>query len=173
MTSTCKCQSHRRPDVPRHSLSSCSVRGHLFLSHLHQHGPADKKDRYQLAVIMRTTLVRDQQDFTAVSSTGISVGMRPAKGTLLECSYQPSPFPHRHPVTILSVGEKRPTHRTFPMARPKCLMGDFTNLYGKYKAHQTNVWWIMQVFPLHCILGASCTYHPSLPHRHPITILGV
>ena len=37
-----------------------------------------------------------------------------------------------------SVGEKR---RTFPMARPKCLMGDFTNLYGIYKAHQTNVWW--------------------------------
>ena len=46
-----------------------------------------------------------------------------------------------------SVGEK---HRTFPMARPKCLMGDFTNLYGIYTAHQTNVWWTMQVFRLHC-----------------------
>ena len=38
-----------------------------------------------------------------------------------------------------SVGKKRRTHRTFPMARPKCLMGDFTNFYGIYKAHQTNV----------------------------------
>ena len=31
-----------------------------------------------------------------------------------------------------SVGEKRRTHRIFPMARPKCLMGDFTNFYGIY-----------------------------------------
>ena len=38
-----------------------------------------------------------------------------------------------------SVGEKRRTHRTFPMASPKCLMADFTNLYGIYKAHKTNV----------------------------------
>ena len=29
-----------------------------------------------------------------------------------------------------SVGEKRWTHLTFPMARPKCLMGDFTNFYS-------------------------------------------
>ena len=49
-----------------------------------------------------------------------------------------------------SVGEKHRTHRTFPMARPKCLMGDFTNLYGIYTAHQTNVWWTTQVFRLHC-----------------------
>ena len=52
----------------------------------------------------------------------------------------------------LSEGEKRRTRRTFPMARPKCLMGDFTNLYGIYKAHQTNVWWTMKVFRLHCWL---------------------
>ena len=38
-----------------------------------------------------------------------------------------------------SVGKKHRTHRTFPMARPKCLMGDFANLYGIYTAHQTNV----------------------------------
>ena len=35
-----------------------------------------------------------------------------------------------------NVGEKR---RTFPMARPKDLMGNFTNLYRIYKTHQTNV----------------------------------
>ena len=28
-----------------------------------------------------------------------------------------------------SAGEKRRTHQTFLLARPKCLMGDFTNLY--------------------------------------------
>ena len=38
-----------------------------------------------------------------------------------------------------SVDEKHWTRRTFPMARPKCLMGVFTNLYGIHKAHQTNV----------------------------------
>ena len=41
-------------------------------------------------------------------------------------------------------------HRTFPMARPKCLMRDFTNLNRIYKAHWTNVWWIMKVFQVHC-----------------------
>ena len=40
-----------------------------------------------------------------------------------------------------SVGVKHRTYQTFPMARPKCLMGDFTNLYGIYTVHQTNVWW--------------------------------
>ena len=54
-----------------------------------------------------------------------------------------------YPASCISVGEKRRTHRTFPMARPKCLMGDFTNFYGIYKAHQTNVWWTMKVFRLH------------------------
>ena len=49
----------------------------------------------------------------------------------------------------ISVSEKRRTRRTFPMARPKCLMGIFTNLYRIYKAHQTNVWWTMKVFRLH------------------------
>ena len=28
---------------------------------------------------------------------------------------------------------------TFPMAKPKCLTTDFTNLNGIYKSHQTNV----------------------------------
>ena len=53
---------------------------------------------------------------------------------------------------MISVGEKRRTHRTFPMARPKCLMRDFTNLYRIYRAHQTNVWWTMQVFCLHWMI---------------------
>ena len=35
------------------------------------------------------------------------------------------------------------------MARPKCLMRDFINLNRLYKAHRTNVWWIMKVFRLH------------------------
>ena len=48
-----------------------------------------------------------------------------------------------------SVGENVGSHRTFSMARPKCLMGDFTNLYIIYKAHQTNAWWTMQVFRPH------------------------
>ena len=35
------------------------------------------------------------------------------------------------------------------MAGPKCLMGEFTNLYEIYEAQQTNVWWTMKVFRLH------------------------
>ena len=35
------------------------------------------------------------------------------------------------------------------MAGPKCLMRDFTNLNRIYKAHWTNVWWIMKVFRVH------------------------
>ena len=46
----------------------------------------------------------------------------------------------------LSVHENHRTHQTFPMAGPKCLMRDFTNLIRIYKAHRTNVWWIMKVF---------------------------
>ena len=56
-------------------------------------------------------------------------------------------------LTKCSVHENHRTCRTFPMARPKCLMRDFTNLneiYNMYKAHQTNVWWTMKVFRLHC-----------------------
>ena len=45
-----------------------------------------------------------------------------------------------------SVSEK---HRILPMAKAKCLVGDLTNLYSIYKAHQTNVWWSMKVFRLH------------------------
>ena len=36
------------------------------------------------------------------------------------------------------------------MARPRCLMRDFTNLNRIYKAHWTNVWWTMKVFHEHC-----------------------
>ena len=54
----------------------------------------------------------------------------------------------KQPLTITviktSVGEKRRPCQTVPMDRPKCLMGDFTNLYGIYKAHQKNVWWTMK-----------------------------
>ena len=60
-----------------------------------------------------------------------------------------------------SEGEKRRTRRTFPMARPKCQMGDFTNLYEIYKAHQTNVWWIMKVFGLHCMSRGHKVNSPS------------
>ena len=42
-------------------------------------------------------------------------------------------------INYSSVGEKRRTCWTFPMARAKCLMGDFTNLYRIYKTHQKNV----------------------------------
>ena len=35
------------------------------------------------------------------------------------------------------------------MARPKCLMRDFTNLNRIHKTHRTNVWWTMKVFLLH------------------------
>ena len=38
-----------------------------------------------------------------------------------------------------SVRENHWTHRTFPMARPKCLMRDFTNLNRILKAHRPNV----------------------------------
>ena len=48
------------------------------------------------------------------------------------------------------VHENHQTCWTFLMARPKCLMRDFTNLNRIYKAHRTNVWWTMKVFRLHC-----------------------
>ena len=74
-------------------------------------------------------------------------------------------------LTVCSVGEKHRTHRTFPMARPKCLMGDFTNLYGIYTAHQTNVWWTMQVFRLHwvCIANFSL-YIRVMAEQEKITV---
>ena len=53
--------------------------------------------------------------------------------------------------TISSVHENHQTHWTFTMARPKRLMRNFTNLNRIYKAHQTNVWWIVKVFQVHCI----------------------
>ena len=52
---------------------------------------------------------------------------------------------------ISSVHENHRTCQTFPMAGPKCLMRDFTNLNTIYKAHRTNVWWAMKVFQLHWI----------------------
>ena len=52
-------------------------------------------------------------------------------------------------VMCCNVHENHLTHLTFPMARPKCLMRDFTNLNRRCKAHQTNVWWIMNVFQVH------------------------
>ena len=45
-----------------------------------------------------------------------------------------------------SVNKNHRTCRTFPMARPTCLMRDFIILNRIYKAHRTNVWWIMTVF---------------------------
>ena len=69
-----------------------------------------------------------------------------------------SPWTHNDLLVIVSVGKKRRTHRTFPMARPKCLMGDFTNFYGIYKAHQTNVRWTIKVFRLHCIVLIRCWF---------------
>ena len=53
----------------------------------------------------------------------------------------------RNSIANTSVGEKR---RTCPAARPKCLMRDSMNLNRIYKGHQTNVWWTMKVFSLHC-----------------------
>ena len=49
-----------------------------------------------------------------------------------------------------SVHKNHRTHRTFPMARPKCLMRDFTNSNKIYKAHRANIWWIMKVLGVHC-----------------------
>ena len=67
------------------------------------------------------------------------------------CSYFPS---SKHKLDqmwrqyIRQCRQKTSTHRTFPMARLKCLMEDFTNLYEIYKAHQTNVWWSHSVFQI-------------------------
>ena len=79
----------------------------------------------------------------------------------------PPPPPVITPMPHPSASEKRQIHQTFPMARPKCLMGDFTNLYRIYKAHQTNVWWTMKDFRLHCHpdttpLPSSSSSHHSL-----------
>ena len=52
---------------------------------------------------------------------------------------------------ISSVNENHRTCRTFPMAKPKCLMRDFINLNRIYKADRTKVWWIMKVFWLYWI----------------------
>ena len=63
-------------------------------------------------------------------------------------------LPHVAVYTYIgSVHENHRTHRTFSVARPKCLMRDFTNLNRILKAHRTNVWWIMKVFQVHCIGG--------------------
>ena len=53
----------------------------------------------------------------------------------------------KYPYSVL---ENHRTCQTFPMARPQFLTRDFTNFNRTYKAHQTNIWWIMKVFPLHC-----------------------
>ena len=47
------------------------------------------------------------------------------------------------------------TDLTFLMARPKCLIRDFTNLNRIYKAHRTNVWWFMKVFRVPCWNGTD------------------
>ena len=51
------------------------------------------------------------------------------------------------------------------MARPKCLMRNFTNLNRIYKAHQTNVWGTMEVFRIHCKTSVRLGTH----ERHPST----
>ena len=56
---------------------------------------------------------------------------------------------------ICTVHKNHRTFRTFLMARPKCLMRDFTNLDRIYKAHRTNVWWTTEVFRQHCICIAD------------------
>ena len=58
---------------------------------------------------------------------------------------------HSHCFDLNSVHENHQTCQTFPMARPKCLLRDFTNLNRIHKAHQTNIWWTMKVFRLHCL----------------------
>ena len=66
---------------------------------------------------------------------------------------------------VSSVHENHRTHRTFPKARPKCLMKDFTNLNRIYTAHQTNVWWIMKVFRVHWVSTCNwcwCGWWPLL-----------
>ena len=68
-----------------------------------------------------------------------------------QCCEMPVKF--QRDTIIISVHENHWTHRTFPMARPKHLMKDFTNLNRLYKAHWTNVWWILKVFRVHCIIA--------------------
>ena len=66
-------------------------------------------------------------------------------------------------------GEKRGTCCTYPMARPKCLMGNNTNSYRICKGHQTNVWWAMKVFAytvidlIHTSQNAPAPY-PTMHH---------
>ena len=44
--------------------------------------------------------------------------------------------------------------RHFQWLGPDVWWGDFTNWYRIYKAHQTNVWWTMKVFRLHCYMAS-------------------
>ena len=68
-----------------------------------------------------------------------------------------------------SVHENHRTCRTFPMARRKCPMRDFTNLNRIHKAHRTNVWWIMKVFRVHCYCteGVMSWLHFFASHSIP------
>ena len=76
-----------------------------------------------------------------------------------------------------SVHENHQTYWTFLIARPKCLMRDFTNLNRIYKAHQTNVWWTKKVFQVHCTLFSyhwisttidSVKNYDNLPYLGPV-----
>ena len=77
-----------------------------------------------------------------------------------------------------SVHENHRTCQTFPMARPKCLMGNFANLNRIYQAHQTNVWWTIEFFRLHwqfnidkqALTWTTCRSFPIHPPRTPHNI---
>ena len=76
---------------------------------------------------------------------------REASGMICEISFQGN--------------ENHRTHRTFPMARPKCHMRDFTNLNRIFYAHRTNVWWIMKAFRVHwSFLAFTCLFFWAQKH---------
>ena len=57
-----------------------------------------------------------------------------------------------------SIHENHRTCQTYPMARPKCLMRDFTNFNRIYNAHRTKVLLTTKVFWLHCCLCTIIHY---------------
>ena len=74
----------------------------------------------------------------AVSGAGIILCMHPANERWRH-SVTPSLIGCLHAENDPSVHVNHWTCQTYPMARPKCLMRNFTNWNRIYKAHQTNV----------------------------------
>ena len=121
--------------------------GHIrIMTHGFQ-GPIRKSLITNSITLVPLLIVLTTVDLVMCSKKDVTVGRKPLTNEWTErCVMLETRSPRP------SVHENHRTWRTFPMARPICLMRDFTNLIGIYKAHQIKVWWTMKVFfQLHCL----------------------